>query len=110
MENNNINSNISSNYSKLIINILEKYELKDSYFIINGLQLVGIENIQFWLDFVNYVDTNQSLNELGGFITIMSSLDNHYLKEAIKIIKIKKDFEVFQNFLIKDTLTKSLIR
>ena len=67
------------NSRNLIINILKEYELGDAYLVLQGLDLIGFENMNFWLQVVDYVNKYKGNESLVFYINAMQLIGSRIL-------------------------------
>ena len=78
---------------KLIIDTLKNNELGDAYLILQGLNLVSYEHIDFWFQVVEVVRKHQGIEKLVAYIDAMQQLGRSELMVFIRELKIR-----FNNF------------
>lgn len=64
---------------KLIVETLKNNELGDAYLILQGLELIGYQNIDFWFKVVDEVKNNNKIETLVEYIDAMQQLDRENL-------------------------------
>ncbi|MBQ8472952.1 MAG: hypothetical protein IJ501_05560 [Bacilli bacterium] len=101
MENNNLRK--MQEYKNLILGILEKYELCESYFVLSGLELVGYQNADFWLKVVEYIKRNKGIDELPNYLTLMKLVSHEDLLNCLKEIQNKDNFKNFEDSYLEFT-------
>ena len=74
-------------YKDVIRRIINKYEIKHSYWILSALELVGLENSDFWLQVVNYVEKTKGIDEISNYVILIQLLSLEDLRSFIKTIK-----------------------
>ena len=96
----------SVQYRNLITRILRNYELGDSYLILQGLELIGYDNINFWFQLVHLVKKYKGIETLVAYIDVMQEIGKDNLVFFMNIIKDKSlsfedSYEMFIKLLIK---------
>lgn len=100
--------NFKYDYLSVINYILEKYEIGETFWILNGLEVVGIENSKIWLEFVEYIKKTGYFKYLPSYVLIMKriirkdlliSVDDVF--DASKYKTSKELYLVFINMLNK---------
>lgn len=97
-------------YRKVILEILEKYELGDSYVILSGLELVGIKNTSFWLQFVDYVRNVDGISKVEKYVHLMRQIPREELLsflEKITYLPFDVAYLSFHDLLMKSFEIKS---
>ena len=86
---------------KLIVDTLKNNELGDAYLILQGLNLVSYEHIDFWFEVVAKVKESFGIETLVGFIDAMQQIDRNELVVFIRELKIKFNNvqDIYQSFV-----------
>ena len=91
---------------KFILEILKKYELGDAYLILQGLDLLGYENMHFWLTVVDFVKKYKGIESLVAYIDVMQLIGRDrllfFMKEInSKALDFKESYEKFASLLLE---------
>ena len=102
-----ISNNKENNEMKVLYQIIEevlaKYELFDYNYILEGIELVGIKNLRFWLDIVKQIDEKgkkekTGLDNLPLYVLQMKKIPRKYLLEGIEKLE-SNDLYFFENLI-----------
>ena len=85
------------NYKNLILQILEKYELCESQFVLSGLELVGYDNAEFWLNMVEYITKIKGIEELPNYLFLMQKISREDLLKILDNIQNNNNFQTFED-------------
>lgn len=96
-------NNKMQNYECLILQILEKYELCESYFVLSGLELVGYQNADFWLKVVEYIRITKGIEEIPNYLSLMGLVNHEDLLNCLKEIQNKDNFSTFEESYLEFT-------
>ena len=99
--NNNVQKEKWERSYKLIVDTLTNNELGDAYLILQGLNLVGYEHIDFWFKVVEMVKKYKGIDTLVAYIDAMQQMGCERLLLFIRELKIKyNDFQdIYQEFI-----------
>ena len=75
--------------------ILNKYSANSSW-VLYGLEIVGFENSEFWLNVVDYVSKAKGIDAISSYVIPMSQMNREELLIALKGIN---NPEVFPKFI-----------
>lgn len=101
-----MNNNMEKVY-QIIYQILGKYELFDANYILEGLDLVGISNLNYWLNIVSELEQNKGLEILPYYVSLMKMKDEKEIKEEVKKGLLSLENFLFDN-IYEDNKNKSL--
>lgn len=93
-----INNSMES-FNKFVLEIFDKYEMIDAYYILNGVNLVSIKNCQIWLRLVEQMQDVKGLDFLPNCLALMKKIDKNILVNAIASQE-NPSYESFENFLL----------
>lgn len=104
--------NLKYDYLGVINYILEKYEIGETFWILTGLEVAGIENYKIWLDFVEYTKETEYFEYLPSYILIMKKIlredEVFSLDNLFKSNEFKTSNEIYSRFM--DMLNKICIK
>ena len=86
---------------KLIVDTLKNNELGDAYLILQGLELIGYDYINFWFKIVDVVKQNNKMFTLVEYIDAMQQLGRSKISYFMNEITTKyNDFQdIYQSFI-----------
>lgn len=86
---------------KLIVETLKNNELGDAYLILQGLELIGYEYIDFWYKVVDIVKQSNKMETLVEYIDAMQQLGRNKLSYFMNEVTSKTtDFQdVYNSFI-----------
>ena len=86
---------------KLIVDTLKNNELGDAYLILQGLELIGYEYIDFWYKVVDIVKQSNKMETLVEYIDAMQQLGRNKLSYFMnELISKTTDFQDIYNSFI----------
>ena len=91
---------------QLIVKTLNDYELGDAYLILQGLDLVGYEHIDFWFQLVEFVKQYKGIETLVAYIDVMQLIGREKLMYVLndienKSLNFQDSYNIFINLLIE---------
>ena len=95
-----MNSNCNDNDDKMkknlkiIETILTKYKTNSAW-VLYGLEIVGFENSNFWLNVVDYVSKAKGIDALSSYVIPMSQMNKEDLLEFLRNINNPELFPEF---------------
>lgn len=101
-----MNNNMEKVY-QIIYQVLGKYELFEANYILEGLDLAGINNLDCWLNIVSELEQNKRLDILPYYVSLMKTKDEKVLKEEVKKGLLSLENFLFDN-IYEDNKDKSL--
>lgn len=84
----------------IILETLSNYELGDAYLIIQGLELVGYSNRDFWFKIVEYIKKYKGIETLVNYIDIMQHIEREKLMIFLEVLNNKMIYPDFESSFI----------
>lgn len=84
--------------NQIIHEVFGKYELFECNYILEGIDLLGINNLGLWLNIVKQIDETKGLDNLPHYVSLMKNMDQKTLLEGINKLE-NKDLYSFENLI-----------
>ena len=84
--------NFRTQLENAIKNIFTKYELWEGYYVLTGLDLVGFDNYEFWMNVVEQIERYKGFECLPVYISIMEQMERYELLALIEVLKTNKKY------------------